>query len=86
MEINMKFKLLLAAALAGAFVTSAQADDCTTLVSQVDELLATQSATLNEEVLGQIMVLRNQGAQDCDNGDEEAATESLEQAISLFTQ
>ena len=82
----MKFKLFLAVALSGAFVSSAQADGCADLVTQVDDLLATESAELNEELLGQIMVLRNEGVEACDSGDEEAATESLEHAISLFTQ
>lgn len=84
----MKFKLFLAAVLSGAFLTQAQAqaDDCNTLLDQVDDLLAAQSADLNEEVLGRIVALRNQGAEDCSAGDEEQASESLEQAISLFTQ
>ncbi len=82
----MKFKLFLAAALTGVFVGQAQADDCATLLDRVDDLLATQSGDLNEEVLGQIVALRNKGAQDCNAGDDAAAGESLEQAISLFTQ
>lgn len=82
----MKFKLFLAAAMATAFVNTAQAEDCSELVTRVDALLADQSADLNEEVLGHILALRNQGSEDCSNGDEEAASESLEQAISLFTQ
>ncbi len=82
----MKFKLFLAAALSGAFLGQAHADDCNTLLDRVDELLAAQSGDLNEEVLGQIMALRNQGAEDCNAGDDEQASESLEHAISLFTQ
>lgn len=81
----MKLKLVLAAALLGGFVTSAHAD-CTELVAQVDSMLATETHDMNEEVLGQIMTLRNEGTQECDNGNDEAATESLEKAISMFTQ
>lgn len=82
----MKFIPFLAAALAAVFVSSAQADDCAELVTRVDDLLAAQSTDLNEEVLGRILALRNQGVQDCNDGDDEAASQSLEQAISLFTQ
>jgi hypothetical protein len=86
METTMKSKLFLAAILAGALVGQAQADDCDDLVDQVDDLLAVESSDLNEEVLNRIVALRNQGAQECDEGDEQAATESLEEALSLFTQ
>ena len=82
----MKFKLFLAAALTGAFAASAHAEGCADLVVQVDDLLASESGELNEEVLGRIMELRNRGAQECAEGDEDAATESLEEATSLFTQ
>lgn len=85
----MKLRLTLAAALLGALSTQAQAQEdvtCTDLVVQVDALLAAQSEDLNEEVLGQIMSLRNQGENECAAGDEENATESLEHAISLFSQ
>lgn len=85
----MKFRLTLAAALLGALAAPAQAQEvvtCTDLVVQVDQLLAAQSGDLNEEVLGQIMALRNQGENECAAGDEDDASESLEQAISLFSQ
>ena len=82
----MKLKLFLAAALVGGLAHTAQADDCADLLTRVDDLLEAQSNDLNEEVLGQIMSLRNRGAEECDEGNEDDATESLEQAISLFTQ
>ena len=85
----MKLRLTLAAALLGALASQAQAQEevtCTDLVAQVDALLAAQSEGLNEEVLGQIMSLRNQGENECTAGEEENATESLEHAISLFSQ
>lgn len=85
----MKLRLTLAAALLGALATQAQAQEevtCADLVVQVDTLLSAQSEDLNEEVLGQIMSLRNQGADECAAGDTDNATESLEHAISLFSQ
>ena len=81
----MNIRMVLAAALVGGFATAAHAD-CNELVVQVDDMIAAEAAEMNEEVLAQIHDLRNQGAASCESGNDEAATESLEQAISLFSQ
>lgn len=88
-ETTMKLRLSLAVALVGGFVAGAQAQEeitCADLVAQVDGLLATQADEINEEVLGQIIALRNQGNEQCAAGDEDDAANSLEHAISLFSQ
>jgi len=86
----MKIRILaVAAAMALASAGAGAQEDvppCSELVTQVDQMLASQGNDLNEEVLAQIVELRNQGGEQCDNGDEAAATGSLEHAISLFNQ
>ncbi len=48
--------------------------------------LAASGDTLNEEVTDEIVMLRNQGQDLVNSGDEARCQEKLEEALSLFTQ
>jgi len=90
-ETTMNIRVLLASAALAGLASGTLAQElppptCGELVTQVDGMIATQGNDLNEEVLAQIVALRNDGAQQCDDGDDDEAAESLEHAISLFSQ
>jgi hypothetical protein len=52
----------------------------------VNSKLATSADSMNEEVEGEIVTLRDQGQDLVATGDDAACQEKLEEALSLFTQ
>jgi hypothetical protein len=52
----------------------------------VNSKLATAGDSMNEEVEGEIITLRNDGQDLLATGDDAACQEKLEEALSLFTQ
>lgn len=82
----MNKRIILAATLATFFATPAFAVTCPDLIIDVNSKLATAGDSMNEEVEGEIITLRNEGQDLLATGDDAACQEKLEEALSLFTQ
>ena len=82
----MNKRIILAATLTTFFATPAFAVTCPDLIIDVNSKLATSADSMNEEVEGDIVTLRDQGQDLVATGDDAACQEKLEEALSLFTQ
>jgi len=82
----MNKRIILAAALSTFFATPAFAVTCPDLIIDVNSKLASSGDSMNDEVEGEIVALRNAGQDLLATGDDAACQEKLEEALSLFTQ
>jgi hypothetical protein len=82
----MKKHIVLAATLSSFLAPPAFAASCAELIAEVNSRLAASADSLNDEVTGEIIDLRDEGQDRSNAGDEAACQAKLEEALSLFTQ